>query len=819
MRHDKDMPVPQGDNNPPMQQGGALPVTMPVEAIAHEEAGSRFNPLQLLVYLVRYRLLIIVILALGVLAGWLVTLAMPYKYRSEAMIEIAPPAMTIMKDMQVLDEGADVRTLKTALEKLKSRELLRRVVHELGLTRRKDFLNSNTGFSFRALVSRATGHLGGAGGGNEDERPSVEELEQLVIDRLKDNLRLNLKRGTRIISISYSSTTPEYARRIPNQVANSYIASKLDQTAETSGMARQFIAEQVQEIKKKLEAAEKRLVAYAKEAGITLDNKEGSLIAANIKAINEALSEAIQERLKYERLVRMIRKGKSMQLPDVINSEAIQKYREKIVELRAQYRQKLRLFKPDYPEMRELKAQIDELQRLLGEDVRAIASSIELKYQVAVQKEKDLRRKLKELEEKQAEYQDKNITYTILKREVDSYRSQYQSLIDKLNKLSVAAEIQNKSASIVQYAVKPLDPYSPRLGLNLALALMLSAGLAGGLIFILEQLHNTFDSPDHLENELKLPVLGLLPKVPENKLAEMLADPRSSLSEAFYTLRTSLQFTGTESAPKTLLVTSTEPQEGKSTIATKLAESFGMLGMNVLLIDADMRKPIQHRRAGIPNTIGLSNLLTNTVPVTHVDAEVEIMRNTPWKNVWLVTAGTLPPNPANLLASQKMGMFVEACRQRFDIVIIDAPPVMGFADALLLSRLVEATMLVVAAKQASRKSVQGALKRLQSAGGYVVGTVMNRFEVDSIEYRYMYRYSNYGYLSYGYGDEDAANARASSSAGRTEGVRETGTRARLSTRRKRNRADGNVDSAHATGSTAGDPPQSPEHKSEDQPAE
>ncbi len=814
-----------------MQGGMPAPAGMQTpyyeETIFQTDEKSEFNPLVFLLYLIRYRWLVIVMLILGLLAGVLATFAMAPKYRAESMLEIAPPTAQIIQDMQVVAESGDVRTLQTALEKLRSRQMIRRVVHELGLTERPDFLFPGKGFSVSNLLARL---MHGKAPNQDIGKMSARKRENLAIERIRENLDVRLLRKTRIIAISYVSHSPKLASQIANQFANSFIASNLDQSSETSRLARQFISGQVREIKEKLEKAEKALVNYAKTAGITLNGEQGSLVSSNIKDINEALSKAIRERLKYERLVRLVNKGKYYNLEEVINNEAIQKERQKIVELRAEYQQKLRTFKPSYPEMRQLRAQINELRRLLKQDIQGIASGIRLKYKVAIEKEKDLRRKLKELEQKQVEYQDKNIKYTILKREVDSYRSQYQSLIDKLNKLGVASEIRSKSASIVEYADIPDKPFSPSLIKNMLLSLVLFSLLAAAIIYVLELMNNTFTNPDQLEADLKLAVLGILPKVGDkDDLEEMLRDPKSMLSEAFRTLRTALQFTGINGAPRSLMITSTEPSEGKSTISRKLAEEFGALGLNVLLVDADMRKPVQHRHAGIPNSLGLSNLLTNTVPASQVGEEVEIMRNTPWPNVWLVTAGTPPPNPANLLASQKMGMFIEACCNRFDLVIIDSPPVIGLADALLLTRLAEATMLTVAAQHAARKSVQNALKKLQGAGGRIVGTVLNRFEMDRVEYKYSYKYMNYGYLTdetaYAYGGDAADSARTDMESERdTDGGDDSkrsgkaGPLARFLGRRGRNRSDRRFEPHGREMAGSGGQAESSEYRGEDESA-
>jgi capsular exopolysaccharide synthesis family protein len=241
-------------------------------------------------------------------------------------------------------------------------------------------------------------------------------------------------------------------------------------------------------------------------------------------------------------------------------------------------------------------------------------------------------------------------------------------------------------------------------------------------------------------------VLGIVPRVDPAGFAEQLASPQSSIAEAYRSLRTALQFTGTEGAPATLLVTSSEPNEGKSTTAFKLAQDFAALGASVLIIDADLRKPSLHRMFGLNNVLGLSNLLTNTM---RADDAPRIFRRTAIPNVTLVTAGTVPPNPADLLSSPKMGMIINACSSRYDMIILDGPPIVGLADAPILSRLIETTLLVVSAGQVTRKSAVAALKRLKAAGGVIAGAALTKFEVNKFEYNYAYRYMDYQYYTYG----------------------------------------------------------------------
>jgi len=735
-----------------------------------EEPGEAFNPLQLIIYAVRYRWLILVFVAAGLVAGFAITQMQTPKYRATAELEVFAPTARVMQDMQVVADPIGYRSYFTELEKLKSGELARRVVHDLNLAQKPNFLFQPANFSIRHLVRRAM-----IGLGLKPEAPAATlnsaEREALAIARVNGGLSARFIEDTNIITITFSDTNPEYASAIANQLARSYIDQQFDRSAETSDLVRQLVSEQVGEVKARLQKSEKELVAYAKEQNITLTGDNDALVATNITAINDALSMAIQERLLNERIVAQIEAGKSASLPQVLENQTIQSMRVRLSELKGEYQQKLATFKPGFPDMRRLKAQMVELERQINNGIETVAGSIRLKYQNSIERERDLKKKLNELESEYSAFQDKSVQYTILKREVDSNRKQYDSLIDKLNAVGVGSEVQTKRGNIIGFAAAPGAPYSPRLSRNLVKVLAVVMALAGAIIYIIELLNNTFRSPEQVEKDLNAPLLGIIPYVTEKKLSEELGDPQSAVSEAFRSLRTALQFTGTEGAPRVMAITSAEPSEGKSTVTRKLAEEFGALGKSVLIIDGDMRRPNLHRMLGISAGLGLSNLLTNMIYNDETEKLQGIFKKSPWDNVSYISAGTPPPNPANLLSSEKMGRIIHACSGTFDIVLIDAPPIIGIADALLLSRLADATLLIVSASQVTRKGAQGAVKRLSIAGGNIVGTIFTKFDGSKAEYGSSYRYMSHNY--YHYGDRAALNEREAS-AHASDAVENTG---------------------------------------------
>ena len=708
-----------------------------------------FDPLKLFWFVIHYRLMLAAFFVAAIISAVLFNYLQTPQYGADVKIEVATGSAKVFQDLEVITQGNDLRDFETARQKMLSRELAKRVVFDLNLSENINFLAPRPKFSLSNITQRFT-----RDSAKEDiTELNAEEREERALEIIKDNLSVVLIRNTSILEIKYRHPDPKVSSQIANQIAKSYIEQSIDKKSKTSGVARDFIQEQVLLTKERLQESEKALVKYAEDAGITVTGSEVSIISSSISEINTALSEAVQERLEAERFKRQITTGDAATLPEVFESQSIRETKIRIAELSATYQEKLGVLKPGFPEMIRLRAQINELRNQVNTEVNAIAKSVAIKYDQSKQKEAALRYELAELEKQQTSYQRKNIQYTILKREVDSNRSQYESLITKLSDVGIGSELRDASANIVEFAVPAKYPLSPRLLVNLAIFLVLFSALAAAVIYILELMNNTFAVPDQIEGELNIPTLGVLPFTEDSDILESFQNPSSQLSEAYRTLRTSVQFTGTDSNIRSLMVTSSEPAEGKSTTAYRLAHDFAALGRKVLIIDADLRKPRLHRLFNLDAGIGLSNLLTNVVRGGDV---IKIFRETSNPNITLLSAGTIPPNPSDLLVSQKMGLTIHYCTKKYDLVIIDSPPVMGLSDAPIIARQVDATLLVVSSKQVTRKAAKNALKRLRAVGANIIGCAFTKFKVNQLDYNYAYRYMQYNYYSYEANDQKPA---------------------------------------------------------------
>ena len=710
----------------------------------------KLDPLKTFWFVIRYRWLIAAFLFAGIISGYMINLTQVPMYRTTAKIAIQTAGAIAIKDLEsVLDEN-DWRIFETAREIMLSRDLARRVVSKLKLAENTEFLTPPPRFSLSKSIKQL--FVGAA------ETPGLNisrlDAEKIAIGKVHGGVSAKIIKNTSVLAVTYSSSNPAFATEIANQYLLSFIDQNIERKAETSNQALQFIEKKVNETKLKLQSSERTLLAYVKKVGLKVTREDSSLVSKNISDINAALSVAIQKRLLNERYVQQIKDGDSASLPEVFQSNTIHLTKQKLAELRASYKLKLTTLKPSFPVMLSLKAEINELNKQMRFEISAIARSVKVRYEQSKINVVALQNKLNDLDLNQSVFQEKNIQYTILKREVKSNRRQYEALIEKQNRVGIGSEIKFFNAQIIDTAIAPGSPYSSKKFNYLVMSLGLFGALAAAVIYLMELMNNTFSVPNQLESDLKVPVLGVIPEVPEDELADAFRDPTSPFSEAHRTLRTSIQFTGTEDHIKTILVTSTEKSEGKTSTAFRLAADFAALDRKVLVIDADLRRPKMHRMFGTDNKFGLSNLLTN---VFRSGQTMDLFRSTGNPNITFLSSGTIPPNPTDILSSKKMRKTLEFCSEKFDLVIVDSPPVMGLSDAPILARQVDATIMVVSSKQVTRHGAKSSVTRLQSVGANLAGCVLTKFAVNKLDYNYAFQYMKYS--NEGYEDDAPVKAK------------------------------------------------------------
>lgn len=700
-------------------------------------------------------------LALMLVLGVVVTLLSTPIYRASATLQIDREAAQVV-DMEGVLPAENLYSAQefyqTQYGLLKSRSLAQRVVASLGLADDPLFVEENR--RTPAGQAKAAGR----------KPAETADLRRRAVDQFLNNLKVTPSVNSRLVTISYDSPDPALAQAVVNSITETFIASNLERRFEASSYARKFLEERIEQLRERLEQSERELVAYAADAEIiniqsananndASSNRGRSLISASLETLNASLAKAQTDRIAAEERWRAAQASSGLGLSEVLASPTIQRLRQQRAEAVAKRQELLERFQPEYPSVKQAAAQIAELDRQLAAEAQDVRRSLRGQYESAAAAEQALRAEIGRLKGEAIDLDQRSIRYNILQRELDTNRTLYDGLLQRYREIGIAGGVGTNNVSVVDRAEQPVKPVAPRPLINLALAGLLGLMVGAGVVFILEFLDESLKTPIDIENKLGLPLLGSIPLLPTAAaLAQAERDPRSGFSEAYHSVRSALQFARAGGAPRTLLVTSAQPGEGKSTSALAIARAFARMGKTVLLIDGDLRNPSMHRMLGATNRIGFSSVLTGT-------SLAEAVQPTDQTHLSLLSSGPRPSSPADLLSSPALHNFLDRVSQSVDLVVIDGPPVMGLADATILGNAVEAVLFISGAGVVRRGAALRAIDRLKSSGADIVGGVLSRFDSKKANlggYGYEYAYS----YDYGALDEDAAPAQSGKRAGR-----------------------------------------------------
>jgi len=570
--------------------------------------------------------------------------------------------------------------------------------------------------------------------------------DNAIVGAIQSSLTVEPVRRSRLVRLHFDSTDPFFAARAVNTVAQAFININLERRFEASAYAKTFLEEKLLQTKAKLEDSERELVRFSRELEIVNIDEKQNVYSQNLSEFNAAAARAEQERIKAEAiLVQAKENPESLAiLQEHKNFQAFQTLKQTKAKLDAEYQDNLKVYKPAYPRMQQLQGQIAELDNQIRLELDEIRRSAQSNYRAARQQEVQLKEKLARTKQEMLDLQGRNIRYSILKREVDTNRSLYDGLLQRLKEVGVAGGVGLNNIAVVDKAQVPLAPFKPSLSRNLSMGLII--GLLVGLMvaWLLEHLDDSIRFVEDVERETGAPVLGVVPRLKGaeasrvNVALSSHAEPNSAVAEAYRSVRTALQFSTASGAPRRLVVTSSSKEEGKSTTALALAINFAQMGKPVLIIDADLRNPVLHKLLKIENTRGLSNFLSGHV------APLEVVHKTEVPNLFVMTTGPLPPNPVELLSSMKLLNLLTQCEERFAHVIVDGPPVIGIADSIVLCNQVENSVFVVESGKTRKGHARAALRRLQQAGVHPLGVILTKIDAYHDLYganSYYYQYS------------------------------------------------------------------------------
>lgn len=725
--------------------GAAAPVPASETVLVAE--GDRERPAAVFRYLTiarRRKWVILGAVIASLVLALLVTLLMSPRYTASATIEIQRENrnFTLVQGAETREANqADLEFYQTQYGLLRARSLAARVATQRRLHEDPQFFEM-----FGHPKAEEWFQEGRARGGasTRDERINA------ATDILLDNLEVVPERLSRLVYLQFTSPDPAFSKAVIDTWSSQFISQTLDRRYEATAYARRFLEERLAQLRTRIDESERQLVGYASQQGIInipagtataggAAPVERPILADDLARLNESLAEATADRIQSQSRVG----NRGDVSAEALNNQAISGMREQRAQLASDYARLMVQFEPGYPPAQALREQVQNLDRSIAQEEARIRRTIQESYRASAERESRLRTRVAELKSNVLDLRRRSIQYNIFQRDVDTNRQLYDALLQRYKEIGVAGGVGVNNISIIDPAQLPEEPSSPNLILNLIIGLFAGGLIGFGLAIALEQLDQGLSDPSEIERVLGVPLIGTVPKVKAVSPIDEIKDRKSALAEAYLSINTALSFATDHGTPRSLAVTSTMPAEGKSTTSLALAVSLARMGRRVVLVDADLRAPSVHHLLGLSNEQGLSNFLAGA------DDIAAILQPTSYDGLSVVGSGPQPPSAPELLSGDRFALVIKRLLERFDHVILDAPPVMGLADAPLVATGVEGVIYVVESARTPKKLVLAGLRRLASVGAPVIGTVLTKFDIKRSQYGYGY---GYGYGSgYEYG--------------------------------------------------------------------
>jgi succinoglycan biosynthesis transport protein ExoP len=689
-----------------------------------------------------------------------------YEAAGQIVVNKADPNLITFKDSQPVLDYYDQSDLDTEVRILQSDLMALQVIRQLNLDKRPEF------------------------GGHSDQKQQNLVADPLQTDSnrtsallasFRSNLHVTLIPNTRIIEIQYNSTDPQLAASAVNTLAATYVEQNFKTKFESTMQASDWLSKQLVDLQMKVETSQEKLVRYQKEHEILGTDEKQNIITEKLAELNREMTMAESDRMQKEAVYRQTQSNDPDAIAAAIVSETggggngatsglLDKLREQQAGLRIQIADLSTQLGPSYPKVAQLNNQLKEIDHQLQSETNKAVDHLKGQYLGALQRENMLRDAFDKQKQEANKLNESAIEYSILKRDLDSNRTLYEGLLEKLKEAGVTAGLRSNNFRIIDAARVPTAPSEPNIPRNLAFALVLGVISAVGLAFILENMDNTVRTPEQAQALSALPSLGMIPLgsksgnygaagkrlalTASREVVETVAQirPQSQMAESYRALRTSLLLSNLGAPPKVIMVTSARPQEGKTTTSINTAIVLAQKGVRVLLVDADLRRPSIHKALGMGPHSGLSNVLTGSATM-----EQTITTSPVLPNLFIMPAGTPPPNPAELLASSNMRDLIAELRDLYDHIVIDTPPTLSVTDAVVLSPRADATILVIRSGHTTKQALRRARDILMQVNAHVAGVLLNAVDLTSPDYYYYYEYQ--GKYSQYYQEEPPATGK------------------------------------------------------------
>lgn len=725
-------------NSPqPAPQGTWLDAYMPQQGLALQQPAPQLVNVNLVRgILYRQRWLVGGVLFAAAAIGLMITLLMTPMYQATSKVSVKPFGEEVVEGKGGIGMPSNLvyEYIATMIERIKSRQLAAVVADNLKLAERQDLLGKNVD------EGRAPGMT------DEQWR---EAKRQMAISILAGSLDVSVSQGSFVIDIGVQSQDPVLAAEIANGYAEAFVASDTRSSVESSQYALSYLSDQIEQTRARLQVAEQNANEYARGQGIIVQSVGGSeeenassaatLTSTKLANINGKYIEARAARIAAEQRWRAVQSLPATQLPEVQDSGPLQAIQSDLTEKRAQLAELRERYNDDFPQIRNLRAQIDSLNSQLERRASEVKATLRNELTIAQSQENALARELEGLTGETLSEQDQKVQLSVLDREAQALRDQLKILLDRYNTVNSAANVNPGTLQMLDAATVPTSPFSPNLLRNLSVALALGVALAAGLAVLRETLDDRIRSLEDVEDKLGLPFLGHTPYVADRDISLDGSNRFSALMEAYSSIRAAIDFSLPRSS-NVIQLTSSQAGEGKSTTAVVLAEMFASFGRRTLLVDADLRRP------SVAKLLDVERPKVGVVEVVlgHVKLEDAIVKGV-HDNLDILAVGETPPSPTEILASQEFENFIEECRSKYSLVIFDSCPVMGLADAPMLARSVDATIFVLEANTMPFSRARAAVRRLAAAGGKTIGAVLTKYRALEAGQSYDYQYTYYQY--------------------------------------------------------------------------
>ena len=714
-------------------------------------------------------------------------------YQATTMIEIAKDSSSVARTGGMVLDDYDpfyMVNIKTKMLMIQSRALLEQVVIENKLDRNPKFLEIGEKKSIWEAVKTIGAKFGGPSsdaseGGDETAivetalDPDAEgELREGCIKMLQANMIVEPIRETKALRVSFSHTDPKLASDICNAIADAFMNRNFEDKTQRFTKSKVFLEESKAKMKARLEKAEEDLADYTRDHGFfSTDGKETTLTTVQLGDLHNQLLRIEADRRVKQNIYEEVKKGNVNDLPvefaDLVYKTApkLGALQRELEELETDYAGLSDRYGPDHPKITENRQKVKKVQDQFAAATRALEAKIRTDYERAAREEQMIKTRLAQARGEAIQQNQDAITLNILKQEVETAKALYTDFLQKSNQADVQVAEQSNNVRVIEPAPEKAPMVGPRRMFTILAAFMLSLAAGVGLAFFLDYLDNTIKTVEDVSRYAQLPALSVIPagalgmprrlsgkgkkaitgraKEPAAQQSTQLAalDTRSSAAEAYRVLRTSVLLSAAGQPPKRILITSGQPGEGKTTTVINTAISLAQLGAKVLVIDCDLRRPTTHKVLGVDHLQGLSTYLSRDIDIDEVIQKLQIA------NLSLLPCGPIPPNPAELIASDRMKALLDLLSERYDHILIDSPPLINVTDPVILSTMVDGVILVVHGGKSTRDVVRRARQELSSVGAKIFGVVLNNVDLKREGYDNYYYYRYYS----GYGQENTGS--------------------------------------------------------------